>query len=239
MQKFNSFKCTKCEFETQSEQGLKTHITRKHTRSKIHIQSGDQKANLEFIMDTLSLFYGEVCTQNEMTSKTREIRHIQRAMCGKCGKHFTNKKGVKQHILRMHVNKVKKIEVSPDITDAPITLNEAAEDSNRPEEKDTAHKNNVKVVTTNELEDSQSIHASPILPSKERDEENTEFIRNILRELQGAAVDECLEKEGVEQDEENNYNYQCGECGRFFQTQEIVQSHIETEHSEEEHEETQ
>ena len=25
----NSFKCTKCEFETQSEQGLKTHITRK------------------------------------------------------------------------------------------------------------------------------------------------------------------------------------------------------------------
>jgi hypothetical protein len=27
----SSLKCTKCEFETQSDQGLKTHITRKHT----------------------------------------------------------------------------------------------------------------------------------------------------------------------------------------------------------------
>ena len=35
---------------------------------------------------------------------------MQRAYCGKFGKQFTNKKGVKQHMLRMHINKTKKVE---------------------------------------------------------------------------------------------------------------------------------
>ena len=38
------------------------------------------------------------------------MKNMQRAMCPKCNKLFTNKKGVKQHILRMHVQKPKKSE---------------------------------------------------------------------------------------------------------------------------------
>ena len=35
---------------------------------------------------------------------------MQRAHCGKCGEQFTNEKGVKQQMLRMHINKTKKVE---------------------------------------------------------------------------------------------------------------------------------
>ena len=35
---------------------------------------------------------------------------MQRAHGGKCGEQFTNKKGVKLHMLRMHINKTKKVE---------------------------------------------------------------------------------------------------------------------------------
>ena len=77
-------------------------------------------------MNTLSLFYGEVCKLHETKATTAEIKHIQRAMCGKCGKHFTNKKGVKQHILRMHINKTKKtdIDTTNKVTGEVVTLEE-------------------------------------------------------------------------------------------------------------------
>ena len=38
---------------------------------------------------------------------------MQQAHCEKCGEQFTNKKGVKQHMLRMHINKTKKVEEIP------------------------------------------------------------------------------------------------------------------------------
>ena len=79
---------------------------KKDPRSKLHIQSADQKKNLEFIMDKLALFYKEVCiTQDNHPSSVMKFKN--RAMCPKCGKLFTNKIGFKQHILGMHVQKAK------------------------------------------------------------------------------------------------------------------------------------
>ena len=82
---------------------------KKDPRSKIHVQGGNQKANMDFVMDTMSTFYQEVCRQMDKDPVLHGIKAMQRAMCAKCGKSFTNKKGVKQHILRMHINKTKAI----------------------------------------------------------------------------------------------------------------------------------
>jgi hypothetical protein len=60
---------------------------KKDPRSKLHIQSGDQRVNLNFIMDKLSLFYREVCTLQHKSSLALEVK--QRAMCPKCRKMFT------------------------------------------------------------------------------------------------------------------------------------------------------
>ena len=49
---------------------------------------------------------------------------MERAHCGSCGKQFANKKGVKQHILRMHVTKPKKTETSKPDSDKFVTLEE-------------------------------------------------------------------------------------------------------------------
>ena len=46
---------------------------KKDPRPKIHIQSGDQRANLEFIIEKLSLFYNEV---NEARLEIQQIKPI-------------------------------------------------------------------------------------------------------------------------------------------------------------------
>jgi hypothetical protein len=78
---------------------------KKDPRSKLHIQSGDQKKNFEFIIDKLSLFYREACMMKAEALSAMEFNNMDRSVCLKCGKYFTNKKGVKQHMLRMHSNK--------------------------------------------------------------------------------------------------------------------------------------
>ena len=99
---------------------------KKDPRSKLHIQSGSQEKNLEFIIDKLSMFYREVCKLNEVTMTSFEFKNIQRSICGKCNKYFTNKKGVKQHMLRMHssrkvLNKISRISVTEDEIDSQAT----------------------------------------------------------------------------------------------------------------------
>ena len=62
---------------------------------------------------------------------------------------------------------------------------------------------------------------------------NLEFIKDILGEIQGDIVSKTQE--------ENNQvfenNFQCGECGKFFQTPENVENHMECEHKPDEGEE--
>ena len=84
-------------------------------RSKLHIQGKDQQSNLSFIMDNLSMFYKEVCNFGEKVISAKSIMQTQKCICPKCGKVLMNKKGVKTHILRMHLNKSKKIE---DVTES-------------------------------------------------------------------------------------------------------------------------
>ena len=61
---------------------------KKDPRPKLHIQSKDQKRNLEFILEKLSLFYREVCEmkKNENLPINYNHKDIERSLCGKCGK---------------------------------------------------------------------------------------------------------------------------------------------------------
>lgn len=197
---------------------------KKDPRSKIHIQSGDQKAILEFIMEKLSLFDREVSKQSESGSTVKEIKHIQRAMCGKCGKHFTNIKRVKQHILRMHVNKAKKIETlgeTPVETVETVTLEEEVipdKPVNKPPPSPPVT-SNVRVESSPKDE--------PTIAENRRfveDKESTSFIKTILNEM----IDQCEDRQVLEKKVEKNF--QCGECGEFFHTQRDVEDHMKSIH---------
>ena len=59
---------------------------------------------------------------NEITMTSYEFKNGQKSVCDKCGKYFTNKKGVKQHMLRMHssrkvVHRINRITISEDSHD--------------------------------------------------------------------------------------------------------------------------
>ena len=66
---------------------------KKDPRSKIHIQGGNQKANMDFVIDTMPGFYQEVCKQGEIGTVRQEIKTMQRVMCGKCGNISQTRKG--------------------------------------------------------------------------------------------------------------------------------------------------
>ena len=99
---------------------------KKDPRSKLHIQSGDQKRNFEFVFDSLSLFYREVCTLQGKTAV--EDKSNQKSVCPKCGKQFVNKKGLKQHIQRMHTNTEKSKKVGKSNTSIVQIMNRSSED---------------------------------------------------------------------------------------------------------------
>ena len=65
--------------------------------------------NLDFILEKLSMFYKEVCEFKDETFSAIDYKEMQRCLCGNCGKTFTNKRGLKQHILRMHGSKGNRI----------------------------------------------------------------------------------------------------------------------------------
>ena len=71
---------------------------KKDPRSKLHIQSGDQQKNMEFILEKLSMFYREARSMQRAVLTVVDFKEMQRSLCGKCGKNFTNKRGLKQHI---------------------------------------------------------------------------------------------------------------------------------------------
>ena len=77
---------------------------KKDPRPKLHIQSRDQNKNLEFILEKLSMFYREVCEMESSHRPAINYREMERSLCGECGKTFTNKRGLKQHILRIHAS---------------------------------------------------------------------------------------------------------------------------------------
>ena len=147
---------------------------------------------------------------------------MQRAMCPKCGKLFTNKKGVKQHIVRMHVQKVKKsdsrfetvtLEEMPDAVPGP-SLNIPEVPNEIPKEKvvnSTLSKpkpNSVLVESITVTKDS----------SKRDNLENQRFIDQFLDEV----LERCMVNELVTSES----NYQCGVCGKQFDGEGEANSHI-------------
>ena len=101
---------------------------KKDPKSKVHIQGKSQKRNLEFIMEKLSMFYFEVCVLDVDVPKAIVLKDMQRSHCVKCGKFFTNKRGLKQHVAKMHTNILKKPVPTKSIPlNNPVTLEEVSE----------------------------------------------------------------------------------------------------------------
>ena len=182
---------------------------KKDPRSKIHIQGGNQKANLDFVMDTMASFYQEVCKLMDNLAVPHNIKTVQRAICGKC---------VKQHILRMHVNKARNLK-----NDEEVTLEEApAVEVIHP--TINTHDNIISVEFTPKA--SPANKKMRVEANTEVEKEGQEIIKSLLKDLQDSAVEHS-------DDKGNNVdnNFQCGECGKCFVNQSLVEQHIKEEHT--------
>ena len=147
---------------------------KKDPRSKLHIQSGDQTRNLEFIIENLSLFYKEVNLVPDTLSLMSDHKELGRSMCVRCGKYFTNKKGLKAHILRMHTSNRKK-QVDNQIDQLPITLDESVE--NHSTKNETSNSilslaSSIRIITAHDTED----EVNPPLQKKKKKEEEGNVI---------------------------------------------------------------
>ena len=187
---------------------------KKDNISKIHIQSGNQDANLDFIMESMSLFYREVC-QNTNLTHSIEAKSIQRSICGKCGRSFETKKGFKLHS-RVHAEKHKtktsiiaKQDVVFPITPSPetrvITL--------------SINKTPVPVLKKTRIDE------SILLNSDENNELERSMIKEIVNEITNIPNDES--RSTVDEDENR---FQCGECATIFPTYNEVEAHVKNEH---------
>ena len=193
---------------------------KKDPRSKLHIQGGDQNKNLDFILEKLSKFYREVCFLQETTSKALELRDLHRSLCIICGKHFTNKRGLKQHIIRIHDNKTKKIVVNKKDMEISVTLDEIVNVSK------SSGSDVVPVALATLSQPMSDITRSPV-PKKQKMEENksceedeSEFIRDLVKEV--------IEQSSAQIDT----NYQCGECSKTFESMNESVVHIQNDHRE-------
>ena len=83
---------------------------KKEPRSKLHIQSGDQNKNLEFILECLSLFYREVCCMTEKVAAAVDYKEMQRSLCGKCGKLMSIKRDLNNIFKECMLKKQKRLQ---------------------------------------------------------------------------------------------------------------------------------
>ena len=209
---------------------------KKDPRSKLHIQSKDKEKNLEFILESLSRFYNEVCSMPDVSQEAINYKELQRSLCAKCGKYFTNKKGLKQHVLRMHsslnkrMNKDKAKHVasvtieqsnpSPRVTlEEEVVVSSVDEDtpSNMVPEQES-----VRIISgPTQMIEIRSPHPKKLKTnSKDKEEtDNTVFIKTLLGEL----LDQCSN--------EIESNYQCGECAKTFYEEKDSLEHMDKDHS--------
>ena len=209
---------------------------KKDPRSKIHIQSKDKEKNLDFILESLSRFYNEVCAMSEVSPESVKYKELQRSLCAKCGKYFINKKGLKQHILRMHSSttkrmKVDKVKPAPNIVgdkSIPVPCVTLEEEVVIGSVDNDDHTNITPVVEPVRIISGPKqalVIRSPAQKKKRTEEPNKEeddnsfFIKSLLGEL----LDQCSE--------EIDTNYQCGECGKTFYEKDDSQAHMEIEHT--------
>ena len=201
---------------------------KKDPRSKLHIQSGDQNKNLEFILDCLSLFYREVCCMSGGT--TLEDKSSQKSICPKCGKQFVNKKGLKQHNQRMHSSKKgKRISMKdiPVISDEILIISDSS-----PKDIPLATALYMSVpepVNQDAMKSQQQQERINDAGVSNESSVNNEYIEDLVNSILGNAIDAC--QPYLPNEEEVESNYQCGECGKTFGTVAESEYHIESYHA--------
>ena len=181
---------------------------KKDPRSKLLIQSGDQRVNLEFVLEKLPLFYKEVAKLQSSSVSALELKNMQRSMCPKCNKLFTTKKGVKAHIIRMHGQKIKKTNVN-DVRPESLAL-----------------KSPVPTVSTIVTTPFRTSEVKSPLQKKIRFDDNPSEPEDS-REFIQAIVNDVLE-----QFNSSDTNFQCGDCGITCMTENEINSHMKNDHEE-------
>ena len=184
---------------------------KKDPRPKLHIQSKNQEKNLDFVLESLSKFYHEVCTIKSTVHDSLSYRELERSLCIKCGKYFATKKGLKQHVIRMHTSK----KLMKDKTNVDGV-------GRNPEETFAIAPAEEKTIDIITVETSFEDIRSPI-PKKKRGDGNkeinqTEFINSLVGDL----LDKCAK--------EIYSNFQCGDCGNMFVRKDDLMTHVEKDH---------
>ena len=189
---------------------------KKDPRSKLHIQSGDQARNLEFILETLSLYYKEVSLACESLVNNRELKDLGRSMCVKCGKYFTNKRGLKAHMLRMYTSLKKKKVGSGLDEQTPITLEESVDPK-----QNLYHNNPVSMAVSMSIVNAPNIvmevQAPPIKKKKnDNTEESGDYMKqSLIQDIINDMLENCPGGKNLDQLQESNY--QCGDVAKFSQ----------------------
>ena len=217
---------------------------KKDNRSKLHIQSGNQEKNLEFIVETLSTFYREVCKLNEVIMTSFEFKNGQKSICEKCGKYFTNKKGVKQHMLRMHssrriVHKISRISVTDEESIEESSQQQSEPDINTGvgslefECGDCGYKSKDKETLEMHVE---AVHLLPSLLNRQN-KDNHSNITEELVEVDQMSINENDDSVVIGQVEERSCPtpipeeiYICAKCSQGFESQEEFQEHEKSVH---------
>ena len=197
---------------------------KKDPRSKIHIQSGNQNMNLEFILDCLLLFYREVCCMAVNTDL--EDKAVQKSVCGKCGKQFVNKKGLKQHVQRMHSSKrekrlpVKSTPIVDEIMNAATCQNSKtiSDDVNVTLEETVLDINAQQSVIRENI--GKDVNPAASLDTNSDLEM---FMLTLINDLIPSEKPTAGHDRG---EEEIGMNYQCGVCGKLFQSEDHVNTHM-------------
>ena len=194
---------------------------KKDPRSKLLIQSGDQRTNLDFVLDKLPLFYREVVQiQNNLNL---EFKSMQRAVCPKCNKLFTTKKGGKQHILRMHSKKDKMSSVvGPVLTLGETTETPALSMEEKSMESLITQVPSLSIITVPE----------PISQVNSPLQKKLKMDNSLLKPQENSAVVQQIVNEMLDECDKSDVNYQCGDCGKTFQTEKEIYTHIESNHTE-------
>ena len=187
---------------------------KKDPRSKIHIQGRNQKKNLDFIMEKLSMFYFEVCVMDDNASKAIVLKDLHRSHCIKCGKYFTNRRGLKQHVARMHPSTVKELSRTEKSQINSVILDEVMKVTRPSESISLSQSQRVITASPGELDICSPLRKKSKVERPEK--EQTELIKCLLGEVLDTIPDN---------------NYQCGECGKTFVEASQSDEHLLCEHA--------
>ena len=198
------------------------------SRSKIHVQSRDQQANIEFIMDKISSMYQEVANLKEQPQKALKMKQMERSLCGECGKLFTNKKGLKQHIIRTHLSKEEMCSKTKNLKESEQTH---VGKVHRVEESSSL------VLVHQDINEGRQLQSEDKRAKDTETHDNSDIIETLVVNVMADAVEKAndkVEEKLLEEEEEEtpDTNYQCGVCGYILQNEEDANKHVVEIHTE-------